>query len=194
MERHPRCRMGRGGGCRYDGGVLPYLSRRCLLLHATLIVLLPAFAWLTDWQLHRAEGGNSLSWAYVFLWPCFGVYAIYTWWNLVHDDVARQRGGGRAATGPTGAAAVAGDRPTVPGGPTSVEDRPPGWALTGGRKKNIAIAAAAPIDALRGGKGERFTAQTADEAARLAAYNRYLAALSTADGAEEARQASGPVR
>ena len=39
-----------------------------------------------------------------------------------------------------------------------------------------------PIDAERGGKGERFTAQTPEEAARLAEYNRYLAAL----GAEDA--------
>ena len=59
--------------------------------------------------------------------------------------------------------------------------RPPGWALTGGRKKNIAIAASAPIDAETGGKGERFTAQTPEEAARLAEYNRYLEALSVED-------------
>ena len=175
--------------------VRPYLSRRCLLLHATLLVLLPAFAWLTDWQLHRAEGGNSLSWAYVFLWPCFAVYAVYTWWNLVHDDVARQRGTGdrrggrrRGTRGPDG-----GGRATVAeGSPTA--DRPPGWALTGGRKKNMAIAAAAPIDAERGGKGERFTPQTDDEAARLAEYNRYLAALDARDEAEDARRSAGHAR
>jgi hypothetical protein len=175
--------------------VRPYLSRRCLLLHATLLVLLPAFAWLTDWQLHRAEGGNSLSWAYVFLWPCFAVYAVYTWWNLVRDDVARQRGEGR--DGPVSSAvpgSAADDRDGLVVGAPSSPDRPPGWALTGGRKKNIAIAAAAPIDAERGGKGERFTPQTEDEATRLAEYNRYLAALNAQDEAEDARRASGRAR
>jgi hypothetical protein len=58
---------------------------------------------------------------------------------------------------------------------------PPGWALTGGRKKNIAIASSVPIDAERGGKGERFTAQTPEEAERLAGYNRYLAELAAED-------------
>ncbi len=86
-----------------------------------------------------------------------------------------------------------GGRATVAdGSPTS--DRAPGWALTGGRKKNMAIAAAAPIDAERGGKGERFTPQTDDEAARLAEYNRYLAALAARDEAEDARRASGHAR
>ncbi len=64
---------------------------------------------------------------------------------------------------------------------TAPGPRPPGWALTGGRKRNVAIAASAPIDAERGGKGERFTAQTPEEAARLAEYNRYLATLASED-------------
>ena len=96
--------MGPGGAGRYDGGVRRYLTPRCLALHATLLILLPAFAWLTDWQYHRATGGNTLSWAYVFLWPAFAVYAVYTWWNLVQDQVARQEG--RARSGATASAAV----------------------------------------------------------------------------------------
>jgi hypothetical protein len=136
-----------------------------------LVVLLVAFAWLTSWQYDRATGGNSLSWAYVFLWPAFGVYAVYTWWNLVQDRVNRGSGtAGGASTTTSGAATE-----PEPG------SRPPGWALTGGRKRNVAIAASAPIDAERGGKGERYTAQTPDEAARLAEYNRYLEALASQD-------------
>jgi hypothetical protein len=54
----------------------------------------------------------------------------------------------------------------------------------------VAIAAGAPIDAERGGKGERFSAQTPEEAARLDRYNRYLAALA----AEDADAGSGPSR
>ncbi len=84
--------MGRCRGPRYDGGVRRYLSPRCIGLHVTLLVLLPLFAWLTWWQLNRAEGGNSLSWAYVVLWPAFAVYAVYTWWHLVHDQVAKASG------------------------------------------------------------------------------------------------------
>lgn len=141
-----------------------------------LLVLLPAFVWLTWWQYTRASAGNTLSWAYVFLWPAFAVYAVYTWWNLVGDQLARQRGN----DGTPG-----GDRPSadtdVASGP-----RPPGWALTGGRKKNVAIASWVPIDAERGGKGERFTAQTPEEAERLAGYNRYLAGLGEGDAGADA--------
>ena len=67
--------------------------------------------------------------------------------------------------------------------------RPPGWALSGGRAKNVAIAAAAPIDAEHGGRGERFAPQTTEEAARLAEYNRYLAELAAEDAAEDAAEA-----
>jgi hypothetical protein len=172
--------MGPVGGCRYDGEVRRYLTPRCLGLHVTLLVLLVAFVWLTSWQYDRATGGNSLSWAYVFLWPAFGVYAVYTWWNLVQDQVNRRGGtGGTLSTTPSGAT-------TEP----APESRPPGWALTGGRRRNVAIAASAPIDAERGGKGERYTAQTPDEAARLAEYNRYLESLA----AEDAEADSGAGR
>ena len=73
MDGH--LRMGRWRGPRYDGGVRRYLSPRCIGMHVTLLVVLPLFAWLTWWQLTRAESGNSLSWAYVVLWPAFAVYA-----------------------------------------------------------------------------------------------------------------------
>ena len=66
------------------------------------------------------------------------------------------------------------------------DDRPPGWALTGGRKKNVAIAAATTIDEETGGRGQRFSEQTPEEAARLAEYNRYLAELNAADAAGSA--------
>ena len=59
-------------------------------------------------------------------------------------------------------------------------------------KKYVAIASWVPIDAERGGKGERFTAQTPEEAERLAGYNRYLAALAAGDA--EADGGSGAAR
>src|SRR5665213_1574 len=115
--------MGAGGVGRYDGLVRRYLTPRCLGMHVTLLILLPAFAWLTWWQYTRATSGNSLSWAYVFLWPAFGIYAVYTWWHLVQDQVARQVG----ADGIPGAASSTTVPEPAPG------SRPPGWALTGGR-------------------------------------------------------------
>lgn len=58
-------------------------------------MLVPAFIALGDWQLHRALGGNGLSWAYTVEWPLFAGYAIFLWWKLLHEDdpksIARAR-------------------------------------------------------------------------------------------------------
>ncbi len=80
------------------------VSPRALRLHLTLVVLLPAFAFMFWWQLHRALGGNELSWAYTVEWPLFACYAVFLWWRLLNEDAPRrprrQRGrddGARAA-------------------------------------------------------------------------------------------------
>ena len=39
-------------------------------------------------ELHRALGGNSLSWAYVFEWPLLGMFAVYMWWKVINPDEA----------------------------------------------------------------------------------------------------------
>jgi hypothetical protein len=142
----------------------------------TLLVVLPAFAWLTKWQLGRAMGGNTLSWAYTFEWPLFAGYAVYMWWQLIHDQ-------------PTVVSRRTVPAPGADGG-SIPEYRQPGWALTGGRRKNVAIAASTPIDEEAGGRGERFREQTPEEAARLAAYNRYLSALNASDAARSDAVAS----
>ncbi len=141
-------------------------------MHVTLLVLLPAFAWLTKWQLGRALGGNTLSWAYTFEWPLFAFYAIYVWWQLIHDHTT-------AVTRPI--------QPSSAGdvGSGDVHSQP-GWALSGGRRKNVAIAASSAVDESAPHHHERFAEQTPEEAARLAAYNRYLAELNAAD-AESSR-------
>lgn len=55
-----------------------------LKLHATLVASL-AFCVLAFWfELRRAEGGNELSWAYVFEWPLLGGFAIYMWRKFLH--------------------------------------------------------------------------------------------------------------
>jgi len=70
--------------------------------HATLAVGL-AFCALAFWfELRRAEGGNSLSWAYVFEWPLLAVFAVYMWWKMLHPDVevAAKRMATKAALAP----------------------------------------------------------------------------------------------
>jgi hypothetical protein len=51
-------------------------------------VVVPAFALLCWWQVRRATSGNELSWAYVFEWPLFALYAVYMWWRLVHEPAS----------------------------------------------------------------------------------------------------------
>jgi hypothetical protein len=41
-------------------------------------------------EIHRALGGNALSWAYVFEWPLFAAFAVYMWWNLLHRGTVRR--------------------------------------------------------------------------------------------------------
>jgi hypothetical protein len=141
-------------------------------MHVTLFVLLPVFAWLTWWQLGRALGGNTLSWAYTFEWPLFAGYAVYVWWQLIHDRgaISRPRSDERAPSGGDDAGGEA-------------ERLEPGWALTGGRQRNVAIAASAAVEEGRA-RGERFVPQTQEEAAELADYNRYLAELNADSGAD----------
>jgi hypothetical protein len=52
-----------------------------------VILSVLAMLWLGGWQLHRAESGNSLSWAYTFEWPLFAIFAVYFWVKTVRDEV-----------------------------------------------------------------------------------------------------------
>jgi hypothetical protein len=63
-----------------------YLTRRCIGLHALVLVLVPAFLLAGWWQYHVALSGNDLSWVYTVEWPFFAVYAVYVWWRLIHDE------------------------------------------------------------------------------------------------------------
>jgi hypothetical protein len=81
-------------------------------LTACTAFLVPSFLALGYWQLTRALGGNTLSWAYVFEWPLFAGYLIHVWWRLMHEpqeDTAEQS----PMTAYTQAA---------PGGPATDED------------------------------------------------------------------------
>ena len=53
-------------------------------LHLTLVLVLALCAVAFRFEIGRALGGNSLSWAYVFEWPMFAVFGLYMWWTLLH--------------------------------------------------------------------------------------------------------------
>jgi hypothetical protein len=92
--------------------------------HALMVLTVLGMLALGDWQFHRAESGNSLSWAYTFEWPIFAGFVIVFWAKTIKDefrpparaegldDVALPAGRGGAAgpaTGEAGPADVAGD-------------------------------------------------------------------------------------
>jgi hypothetical protein len=62
-----------------------FFTRRCIWLHVVTLLLVSSFLLAAWWQYECARGGNGLSWAYVFEWPAFAIYAIYMWWQLIHD-------------------------------------------------------------------------------------------------------------
>jgi DNA-binding transcriptional regulator of glucitol operon len=94
-----------------------WFSRRAVKLHVVILIVVPAFLALCLWQVSRALGGNSLSWAYVFEWPIFAAYAVYMWWRFVHEAAED-------------ASATAGDHVDADGAtsPTSKAPRPAGAA------------------------------------------------------------------
>jgi len=46
--------------------------------------------YLGGWQLHRAEAGNELSWAYTFEWPIFAICGVAFWVKSVREELAPQ--------------------------------------------------------------------------------------------------------
>ena len=184
-----------------------YFTLRCIGMHLTLAVLLPAFAALTIWQYDRATSGNTLSWAYTFEWPLFGGYAIYVWWQLIHDDPIERRA---ALDASDADAAVAG---AGAGGTMAGEDgdhalvrvRPedvPGWALGEAKGRRASAGATAGNEARSGAVVGAVAideavndADDADDNPELAAYNRYLTELRASDAAPvEGRRRHGVAR
>jgi hypothetical protein len=54
--------------------------------HAFAVVATIGMLWLGDWQFHRAESGNALSWAYTFEWPIFAVFGVVFWAKTIWDE------------------------------------------------------------------------------------------------------------
>ncbi len=60
-------------------------------LHLTLAAGLALCVAAFLFEVKRALGGNELSWAYVFEWPMFAVFAVYMWWTTLHQTRRKQR-------------------------------------------------------------------------------------------------------
>ena len=73
------------------------LRPRWLAWHAFAVLATVGMLWLGDWQLHRAEGGNELSWAYTFEWPLFAVFGVYFWVKSLRDELRND-----VSSGPSG--------------------------------------------------------------------------------------------
>ena len=85
--------------------------------HAFVTLSVVVMLWLGNWQLHRAESGNSLSWAYTFEWPLFTIFAVVFWVKTIRDEIHPP-----ARAEPQDAVALPGGIPVPPPG----APRPPG--------------------------------------------------------------------
>jgi hypothetical protein len=62
------------------------ITPKWLAWHLIMIGSVYGMLALGDWQLHRAESGNSLSWAYTFEWPVFAIFAVVFWAKTIRDE------------------------------------------------------------------------------------------------------------
>ena len=75
-------------------------SASAMKTHFTLVVGLALCTAAFVFELGRAEGGNELSWAYVFEWPLLALFAIYMWWKLLHPGFTFRRAREKPAIAP----------------------------------------------------------------------------------------------
>jgi len=148
------------------GRVWPFLFKpRWLAWHLFVALTFWGMLWLADWQFHRAQGGNGLSWAYTFEWPLFAVFGVVFWARTIRDEFLLRHGGVTEAE-LVARAAMARSMATLPAG------------------------AMLPAGALPEGVSVRQVEQPLDNDAddpELARYNAYLAKLN----AKERRKALG---
>ena len=189
-----------GGHRGYAGeGMRKYFTWRCVRLHALALVVVPACLFLGRWQYDAARAGNTLSWAYTVEWPLFAVYALYVWWQLIHDQrtafdrlwAAKERSATEASGRPLqqipgwaldkslsqAVAEASLGPPTAPVLTTGMPSHAP-------VRRQLELAdpdaeASAPAD--DGVVDARVVKTTVEVDEELAAYNRYLAELSWSD-------------
>jgi len=90
------------------------ISPRWLAWHAFAVAAAWGMLWLGDWQFHRAESGNPLSWAYTFEWPIFVIFGVVFWAKTIVDEWRQQSA--RAAGGEAPASPDRGDALGLPAG------------------------------------------------------------------------------
>jgi hypothetical protein len=129
------------------------ITPRWLGWHAFAVVATIGMLWLGDWQFHRAESGNALSWAYTFEWPIFAVFGVVFWAKTIRDEF----------------------KPHIDPGDAPEVELPAG--------AGVSTAAGADRDAdgvvQAGGRGPgaRAAGEQDEDDPELAAYNAYLARL-----------------
>jgi len=92
------------------------VSPRWLAWHAFAVVAAWGMLWLGDWQFHRAEGGNALSWAYTFEWPIFTIFGVIFWGKTIVDEWHQQTARAAAPREITESAPGIGAGPELPAG------------------------------------------------------------------------------
>jgi hypothetical protein len=152
------------------------ITPRWLAWHAFAVVAAWGMLWLGDWQFHRAEGGNALSWAYTFEWPIFTIFGVVFWAKTIADEwkAAGRRAKAAQAEAVLAAAGPAAARPAgawAPAAPVSAAPTGPGRPaqLLPGR---LSLPATAHVAAAT----DDFDDEDDPE---LAAYNAYLTRLSS---------------
>ncbi|WBB66790.1 hypothetical protein [Micromonospora sp. WMMD812] len=132
--------------------------------HVATVVLVGAFLALGWWQISRAAGGNTLSWAYAFEWPIFAGFVVFVWWRELRHTL---RGDGDPADAESADTESADAEPTAP------------------TAANGAVAASGSRPAVRRPVRVNRVPVAPDgvEDADLAAYNRYLQWLNANPGA-----------
>jgi hypothetical protein len=66
--------------------------------HVVALALVGGFLALGWWQVDRAAGGNTLSWAYAVEWPVFAGFVVFLWFREARQALtgdASHTGGGR---------------------------------------------------------------------------------------------------
>lgn len=132
-----------------------------LVVHTLALLAVAAMLGLAVWQYSRAQGGNTISWGYLFQWPAFAAFTAFVWWREVRRAL-------RAEPAPVD--------PPVRVEPTPVSGRAGDGQVASGpshpapRRRPVVTRRPA-------------TVPPADEDPQLAAYNRYLAWLRENPGA-----------